>query len=67
MRYAIYIPLNATDLTIELTIVAYENWQSAIKFARANNSDLFRALKLLMETRLRLRWCIGFTACNVLQ
>ena len=53
MRYAIYIPLNTEDLTLELTMVAYEKRQNAIKFARANNSDLLRALKHLMETRLK--------------
>ena len=53
MRYAIYMPLNAKDLTIELTMVAYGNRQNATKFARANNSDLLRAVKHLIETRLK--------------
>ena len=44
-RYAIYTPLNANDVAIELTMVAYGNWQNATKFAQANNSDLLRALK----------------------
>ena len=52
MRYAIYIPLNAEYLTLELTMVAYEKRQNAIKFARANNVDLLRALKHLTETSL---------------
>ena len=54
MRYAMYIPLNAKDLTIDLTMHAYGNRQIAIKFARANNSDLLQALKHFMETV----WCI---------
>ena len=49
MRCAIHMPMNAEDLTIELMMVAYGNWQNAIKFARTNNSDLLRAL----ETRLK--------------
>ena len=49
-----YIPLNAKDLTIELTMVAHGNRQNAIKLARANNSDLLRALKHLIETRLNI-------------
>ena len=52
MRYAIYIPPNTKDLTINLTKVAYGNRQNAITFAWANNSDLLRALKHFMETRL---------------
>ena len=52
MRYAIYIPLNAKDLAIELTMVACRNWQNTTKYAGANNSDLLQALKHLMETRL---------------
>ena len=51
MRYTIYIPLNAKDLTIELTMVAYGNRQDATKFAQANNSETF------YETRLN---CIAF-------
>ena len=50
MRYGIYMPPNTKDLAINLTIVAYGNWQNATAFARANNSDL---LKHLMETRLK--------------
>ena len=46
MRYTTYIPLNAKDLTVvDLTMLAYENWQNAIKFAGANSSDLLLALK----------------------
>ena len=52
MRYAIYIPPNTKDLAINLTMVAYGKRQNAITFTRAKNSDLFRALKHLMETRL---------------
>ena len=52
VRYAIYIPPNAKDLVINLAFVAYGNRQNAIMFAQANNSDLLRALKNLMETRL---------------
>ena len=33
-------------------MVADGNWQNAILFARGNNSDLLRALKQLMETRI---------------
>ena len=33
-------------------MLAYGNRANAMKFARANNSDLLRALKHLMETRL---------------
>ena len=55
MRYAIYIPPDTKDLAINLTMVAYENRQNAITFARGNNSALLRALKHLMETRL---YCI---------
>ena len=52
MRYAIYIPPNTKDLAINQTMDAYENQQNAKAFARANNPDLLRALKKLMETRL---------------
>ena len=52
MRYSIYIPLNTKDVAINLTMVADGNWQNAITFTRANNSDLLRALKQLMETRI---------------
>ena len=44
MRYAIYI-INAKDLTIVLTMVVDGN---TITFARANNSDVLRALNHLM-------------------
>ena len=53
MRYAIYLPTNTKDLVINLTMVAYGNRQNAITFTRANNSDLLRALKQLIETRLK--------------
>ena len=43
--YAIYKAPNAKDLARNLMMVAYENRQNAIMFARANNSDLLRALK----------------------
>ena len=52
MRYSIYIPLNTKDVAINLTMVADGNWQNAITFTRANNSDMLRALKQLMETRI---------------
>ena len=51
MRYAIYIPLNTKYITIELMMVAYGKWQNTAKFARANNSDVLRALIHL--TRLK--------------
>ena len=54
MRYAIYMPQNIKDLTINQTMVAYGNRQNAKAFARANNSDLLRSLTHLMETRLHL-------------
>ena len=53
MRYAMYIPPNTKDLAINLTMVAYKKWQNVITFARVNNSDLLRAPKHLMETRLK--------------
>ena len=37
--------------TIELTMVAYGSRQNAIKFTRANNSDLLQAQKHLMENQ----------------
>ena len=40
------------DLIINLATLAYGNRANATKFAQANNSDLLRALKHLMETRL---------------
>ena len=52
MRYPIYIPPNTKNLAINLMMIAYGNQQNATTFARANNSDLLRALKHLMETRL---------------
>ena len=52
MRYAIYMPPNTKDLAINQTMVAYENWQNVTAFAQANNFDLLRSLKHLMETRL---------------
>ena len=52
MRYTIYIPVNTKDLTIYLAMLVYENGQNAIKFAQANNPELLRALKHLVETRL---------------
>ena len=52
MHYAIYITPNAKDLTMDFTMLAYGNRQNAIKFARANNSNLLRALKHIAETRL---------------
>ena len=54
MRYAIYTPPNTKDLAINQTMVAYGNRQNATAFARANNSDLLRSLKYLMETRLNI-------------
>ena len=59
MRYAIYIPLNAKDLTIELAIVAYGNQGNAIKFARANHSDLLRALKHSLEVTYASKYLIS--------
>ena len=52
MRYTIYMPLNTKYLAINQTMVAYGNRQSATAFALANNSDLLRSQKHLMETRL---------------
>ena len=52
LHYAIYLPLNAKDLTIDLPKHAYENRQKAINFAQVKNSNLLQALKLLMETKL---------------
>ena len=52
MRYAVYMPPNTKDLAINQMMVAYGNRQNATAFARANNSDLLRSLKHLMETRL---------------
>ena len=44
--------LNAKHLTIGLAMLAYGNRRNTLKFARANNSDLLRELKQLMETKL---------------
>ena len=52
MSYEIYTPPNTKDLAINQTMVAYGNRQAAIAFAWANNLDLFRLLKHLIETRL---------------
>ena len=52
MRCTIYMPPNTKDLATNQTMVAYGNRQNAIMFTRADNSDLLRALKHLMETRL---------------
>ena len=51
-RLSIYMLPNTKDLAINQTMVAYGNRQNATAFARANNSDLLRSLKHLMETRL---------------
>lgn len=60
MQYAIYIPPNTKEITINLMMVAYGNQQNAITFARVNNSDLLLALKNLMETGLNSAFR-GFT------
>ena len=52
MRYAIYMPPNTKDLTINQAMIAYGNRQNAIAFTRANNSDSLQSLKHLMETGL---------------
>ena len=52
MRNAIYMPPNTKDLAITQTMAAYGNRQNETAFAGANNSDLLRSLKHLMETRL---------------
>ena len=54
MRYAIYMPPNTKDLATNQTMVADGNRQNATAFARANNTDLLRSLKHLMETRLNI-------------
>ena len=46
------MPPNTKDLVINQMMVAYGNRQNPTAFARANNSDLLRSLKHLMETRL---------------
>ena len=55
MRYAIYMPPYTKDLAINQTMVAYGKRQNSTAFARANNSDLLRSLKHLMETRLTMQ------------
>ena len=40
-------------------MVAYGNRQNAIAFARAHNSNLLRALKHLLETRLKILSTFG--------
>ena len=52
MRYTIYIPPNTKDLAINPKF-AYGSQQNATALARANNSDLLRSLKHLIETRLK--------------
>ena len=54
MRYATSMPPNTKDLAINQAMVAYGNRQNATAFARANNSDLLRLLKHLMEARLSI-------------
>ena len=51
-RYAIYMPPKTKDLAINQTMVAYGKRQNATAFTRANNFDLLRLLKHLMETSL---------------
>ena len=65
MRYAIYMPPNTKDLAIKHTMVAYGNRQNATAFARANNFDLLRSLKHLMETRLKKPKDIVILICHV--
>ena len=60
MRYVIYIPPNTKDLTINLAMIAYGNRQNETTFARASNSDLLRALKHLMETRLNKQYFLCY-------
>ena len=55
MHYATYMPPNTKDLATNQAMVAYGNRQNATAFARANNSDLLRSLKHLMETRFRIQ------------
>ena len=61
IRYAIYMPPNTKELAINQTMVTYGNRQNALEFERANNSDLLRSLKHLMETRLN---CLSAFASN---
>ena len=58
MRYASYMPQNTKDLAINQTMVADGNRQDATAFARANNSDLLRSLKHLIETRLKIKFSV---------
>ena len=60
MRYAIYMLSNTKDLAINQTMVAFGNRQNATAFARANNSDLLRSLKHVLETRLYVRYHLSF-------
>ena len=53
----IYIPLNTKDLAIELTMLAYGNRKNTMKFARANNSDLLRALIGTFNGNQALKTC----------
>ena len=50
---------NAKYLPIDLMMLAYENRQNATKFARANNSDLLRPLKLFISTRVHFIYAIA--------
>ena len=52
MRYAIYISPNTKDLAINPPMVAYGNRQNVTALARANDSDLLRLLKHLMQTSM---------------
>ena len=61
IRYAIFMPPNTKELAINQTMVTYGNRPNATAFARANNSDLLRSLKHLMETRL---CCLSVFASN---
>ena len=57
---AICCDLHASkNLAINQIMVAYGSRQNPTAFTRANNSDLLRSLKHLMETRLLSRWCNG--------
>ena len=61
MRYAVYMHSNTKDLPINQTMIAYGNRQNAKAFARANNSDLLRPLKHLMETQRQSKnWLFNF-------
>ena len=46
-------------------MLAYGNRANAMKFARANNSDLLRALKHLMETRLNALYKLALLHSNL--